>query len=506
MKEPNIKVNASELEKCKAVLAKHKIAVFIVAYNAEKFIEGVLSRIPEDLRNRLAEVYTIDDSSKDSTYQVATSAGKKLGYENFNVLKTPFNRGYGGNQKLGYLYAIRKKYDFVILLHGDGQYPPEYLPQIINAFNESKADAVFASRMIKKRQALKGGMPFYKWIGNQVLTWFENKALHTTLSEFHTGYRAYKVETLKEIPFEYNSDDFHFDTEIIIQLAATNRKIKEISIPTHYGKEKCHVDGFKYALNCVKATIKYKISQVGLFYEPNFDFKLFNESPYYLKTAPNSLHQYILQQDWSSYPSVVDLGANDGQLSAILATKTNKVVSVDLSLPKKAGSAEAKEFDLNGAFDNELGREKFNCVLALDTIEHLNFPEEAVKKIFKILKPHGTLFASTANIGFFVTRLGLLLGLFNYGKRGILDMDHKRLFTIYSFKKLLRSHGFIIKKVKFFGPPIVDMVGQSAKLKIIDKFLSKLANFWPSMFAFNFLVVAERMDDIEDIYQKTFES
>lgn len=505
MKEnKKIELTYIDIEKTKKILSKYKIALFIVTYNAEKHIENVLSRVPEEIRNYFVEVYIIDDSSKDLTHQVAIDAGIKLGYKNLNVLRTPFNRGYGGNQKLGYLYAIRRNFDIVILLHGDGQYSPEYLPKIIETFEDITIDVVFASRMINKINALKGGMPFYKWIGNQLLTAIENLVLMTSLSEFHTGYRAYKVETLKQIPFQYNSDDFHFDTEIIIQLIATKKKIKEISIPTIYGNEKCHVNSIKYGLNCLKSIIKYKLVQMGLFYEPNFDFRLFETRRYYLKLAPNTLHQYILAQDWSSYSTIIELGADKGEISAILAQKVNKVTSVDIALPLMAGKAKSKEVDLNNDFDKVLGYKKYDCVIILDVIEHLINPEEAVKKIFNILKPHGTLYASTANVGYFVTRLSLLFGLFNYGKRGILDMTHKRLFTIYSFKKLLTSNGFIIKKVEGFGPPIIDMIGDNFILKLIDSILSKMSKIWTSLFAYNFLIIAERMDGIEDIYEKTF--
>jgi len=150
---------------------------------------------------------------------------------------------------------MKQNYDIVIMLHGDGQYAPEFLPRIIAGFHDDP-DAVFASRMLNKKAALNGGMPFYKWVGNQVLTFMENSMLKTKLSEFHTGYRAYNVHSLAKIPFVFNSDGFHFDTEIIVQAVANKWKINEIAIPTYYGDEKCHVNGMLYAYNCVKSIIK----------------------------------------------------------------------------------------------------------------------------------------------------------------------------------------------------------------------------------------------------------
>jgi hypothetical protein len=136
-------------------------------------------------------------------------------------------------------------------------------------------------------------------------------------------------------------------------------------------------------------------------------------------------------------------------------------------------------------------------------IEHLKRPEEGVRRIAEILRPGGTLYASTGNVAYFVMRLSLALGQFNYGKRGILDLTHTRLFTTYSFKKLLANGGFVIREVRGFGPPIRDMVGGSPALRAVDATSGKLARFWPRLFAFSFLVVAQKADELEDLYERT---
>src|SRR6478735_5693774 len=157
-----------------------RVLIFIVAYNAETTIAKVLSRIPSSLHQEGVEVLIIDDSSRDATflsglrYQQANSAFK------ITVLRTPENQGYGGNQKLGYRYAIDNGFDIVALVHGDGQYAPEKLPELLAPLLRGEADAVLGSRMIDKRAARVGGMPLYKWLGNQVLTTFQNWMLGTT--------------------------------------------------------------------------------------------------------------------------------------------------------------------------------------------------------------------------------------------------------------------------------------------------------------------------------------
>jgi glycosyltransferase involved in cell wall biosynthesis len=500
---PQFAIDEDAVEAARAVLQREKIAIFIVAFQAEQFITSVLDRIPAQLRDLFAEILVIDDSSSDETFSTASNAAQRLGFENVTVLRTPFNRGYGGNQKLGYLHAIKHGYDYVVLLHGDGQYAPEYLPQIVNALGEHEPDALIASRMINRRDALRGGMPLYKWLGNQVLTTIENRMLSSHLSEFHSGYRAYKVEALRSIPFQLNSDDFHFDTEVLIQLLSTGKTVEEIPVPTFYGDEISRVNGMAYAVNCLKAVAKSRLGQAGLYYEPKFDFGAFDESGYRVKQADNTLHHEILSREWPPDWSVADLGASRGVLSAQLAKKVAHVTSADVERPPDAGDAEAIALDLDGDFDRVLGRHRYDCVLVLDVLEHLKQPEEGVRKIAEILKPGGTLYASTGNIAFVVMRLSLFLGQFNYGKRGILDLTHTRLFTIYSFRKLLMNGGFAIKEVRGFGPPIRDMIGASTTLRAADTTSGVLARRWPRMFAFSFLIVAEKKDELEDIYART---
>ena len=247
-------ISDAELARGLDVARKQRVAVFVVAYNAESHIEDTLRRIPEELLGHLASIYVIDDSSSDRTTHVARDIGRNLPI--LEVFQTPYNQGYGGNQKLGYRYASRRGFDVVVLLHGDGQYAPEFLPRILAPFDEPETAAVFGSRMMVPGAARRGGMPLYKYVGNRILTAFENRFLGADLSEFHSGYRAYRVSALESVPFQYNTNDFHFDTEIIIQLLARRLKIVEVPIPTYYGDEICRVEGVPYALRCVGSVLR----------------------------------------------------------------------------------------------------------------------------------------------------------------------------------------------------------------------------------------------------------
>jgi glycosyltransferase involved in cell wall biosynthesis len=163
-------------------LKENRVAVFVVAYNAEKHIEAVLNRIPTWVARELAEVYINDDSSSDNTVAVAEGIDWTGQFAKLVVHKTPYNQGYGGNQILGYRYAIKRSFDIVVLLHGDGQYAPEALPDLLAAYSDG-AQVVYGSRFMPSKRALDGGMPYYKFVGNRILTYLQNAALGTTLSE-----------------------------------------------------------------------------------------------------------------------------------------------------------------------------------------------------------------------------------------------------------------------------------------------------------------------------------
>src|SRR6266568_4621324 len=206
--------------------ARPKVLIFIVAYAAAQHIESLLERLNASLPQLISfdlHVLMIDDASPYNTAALADKFQARSGIP-LTILRNPVNQGYGGNQKVGYQYTLRFGFDAVVLLHGDGQYPPELIST-----------------------ALKGGMPTYKYVGNIILTRLQNKILGMRLSEFHTGFRVYRTSLLARLPFSYNSNDFDFDTDILIQSQLARARIVEIAIPTHYGDETSHVNGVKYA-------------------------------------------------------------------------------------------------------------------------------------------------------------------------------------------------------------------------------------------------------------------
>jgi len=236
-----------------------KIGVLIVAYNAQQTLTRVLDRIPLDFIKQIDAILVCDDASTDDTHKVGLSYQSKSQLP-LTIVRHEINLGYGGNQKTGYQWALEKNLDLVVLLHGDGQYAPEYLPQMVEPIVSGRADVVFGSRMITQGGARQGGMPLYKFVGNKILTTLQNRLAKVSLTEWHSGYRAYSVASLRKINFLKNSDYFDFDSQIILQMIGARQRIVEIEIPTFYGDEISRVNGIKYGIKILIHTLKFRLS------------------------------------------------------------------------------------------------------------------------------------------------------------------------------------------------------------------------------------------------------
>lgn len=238
------------------------IGILIVAYNAEATLESVLSRIPSHFIPSISVVLICDDASQDATFTIGQRAQVERAELPIQLIRQPINLGYGGNQKAGYRWMIDNGIDIVVLLHGDGQYAPELLPEMIAPITSGRADVVFGSRMMTPGAALKGGMPKYKFVGNKILTFWQNRMAQVRLSEWHSGYRAYSTAALSLTAFESNSDYFDFDTEIILQMIEARQRIVEIPIPTFYGDELSRVNGMKYGWRVARHTTRWRFKQL----------------------------------------------------------------------------------------------------------------------------------------------------------------------------------------------------------------------------------------------------
>lgn len=479
------------------------LLVFVVAYNAEKTIEDVLRRIPATLKNDYeTEILVIDDASRDTTFEQSEMLrrAETLPFR-LHVLFNPVNQGYGGNQKLGFHFAIRCGFDYVALLHGDGQYAPECLPDLVRPLRDREADAVLGSRMLVKGEARKGGMPLYKLIGNRILSGFQNAVLESALSEFHSGYRSYCTEALRDIPFDLNTNDFHFDTEIIIQLLLAGRRIREVPIPTYYGDEICHVNGIKYARDVTTTTLKARMQALELVYDRKFDLRAAprENEQYGPKLGYESPHTLVLDHV-AEGARVLDLGCAGGWVGAELRRRKGcYVVGVDVH--ELADGVELDQFYVHDLEDGlpAVAFEGFDYILLLDVVEHLRDPERLLEELYSAssMNRSAKVIVSTGNVAFGMTRLLLLAGQFNYGKRGILDLTHTRLYTFSTLRRLLEGAGFRMVQLRGVPAPFPLALGESTVARTLLTLNRLGVRLWKRFFAYQVYALVEPQPSLE---------
>jgi len=239
------------------MVGNKKVVVIMPAYNAERTLEKTFRRVPRPL---VDEVILTDDASSDQTAALA----RQLGIE--CVLEHTRNRGYGGNQKTCFDAALARGADIVVMLHPDYQYAPELIPAMVHLIDSGLYPVVFASRILGTG-ALKGGMPLYKYVFNRMLTACQNLLMGLKLSEYHTGYRAFRADVLRGIDYHRNSDDFVFDNQIILQIASGGHEIGEVSCPTRYFAEASSINfrrSMTYGWGVVFHAVGYRLHQWGL--------------------------------------------------------------------------------------------------------------------------------------------------------------------------------------------------------------------------------------------------
>jgi 2-polyprenyl-3-methyl-5-hydroxy-6-metoxy-1,4-benzoquinol methylase len=467
----------------------------VVTYNAISTLIPVLKRIPPSVWSNVEEVAVFDDASPDATFELAVGLKAVCDLPKLKVLRHARNLGYGGNQKAGYRYFIDKGFDVVILLHGDGQYAPELLARLYHPIVEGEADAVFGSRMMHNYGGpLKGGMPFYKYAGNRILTVIENRALGMQLTEFHSGYRAYNLHALAQLDFSRMTDEFHFDTEIIIKLQHRRMKIVEVPIPTYYGAELCRVDGLRYARNVVRSVWRYKQTVRSVSRAPEFA-EYFVHYP--IKRCRFASHWYALRMVGSGQ-DVLDIGCGEGYFAAELAGRQNRVVGVD-ALPSAANQSVLEQYiplDLNAplcSLTRALAGRTFDRVLLLDVLEHLTQPERILAEALAAVNARGSLVISVPNVANITVRLALLFGRFTYTDRGILDRTHVRFFTRKTARRFLKEHGCEIVEERATVMPLELVLGLSPAnplMRAINLVLAAATGILPGLLGYQWMFVA----------------
>jgi 2-polyprenyl-3-methyl-5-hydroxy-6-metoxy-1,4-benzoquinol methylase len=452
----------------KPVKAAKKILIFIAAYNAESTIEKVLKRIPTAIYDYNYEILIIDDKSADHTFDRAAAYKARNQELQLTVLSNPEKLGYGGSQKLGFHYAIENDFAAVVLLHGDGQFTPEELEKLILPVLNEEADAVFAGRIAKDLKP--------------------------------TGYRVYSINVLKQIPYALNTDGFHFNQEIAMQLKLNESRICEISIPARMEGKGWPVNGLLYSWNVLRSSLRARLHQLNVSYYRQFDIVKPGHS-YPPKFDFLSSHTMAINEVRAG-SQVLDIGSGAGYVGRELEKRGCQVTGVDMALEAESQLLQKySKIDLN-CDPLPYPADSFDFILLLDVLEHLDLTAqihllEEIRTGAKSKKP--LLIITTPNIAFLFIRLGLLVGKFNYGKRGILDMPHKHLFTFKSVRRFLKQAGYKIEKVKGIPPPIPQIIGNNMISRFLLRVNAGLIRLIPGLFSYQIFVKATPLATADEL-------
>ncbi|MEW6125711.1 MAG: bifunctional glycosyltransferase/class I SAM-dependent methyltransferase [Acidobacteriota bacterium] len=472
-----------------------RIGIFVIAYNAVNKLDWTLDRIPKEVWNKVEEVFLFDDCSTDNTYYAAIGYKQARQLDKLTVHRNAQNLRYGGNQKAGYQYAIARGLDIVVMLHADGQYAPEVLNNLLEPLETDDADMVFGSRMAAGGDPLAGGMPLYKFVGNKILTFFENRIVGMNLSEFHSGYRLYSCEALKRIPFMLNSNEWHFDTDILIQFKEAGLRIAERPIPTYYGDEICYVNGMGYAFNCIKSALKYRFHKAGMLHEPKYDIA--KDRYVYKSVDPYSSHAQIIKWVEQTRPAeVLEIGTATGYLSAEMTKLGCRVTGIEQDAQMAELAAEHCDNLLVGDVETMdfSDLESYDAIIFGDVLEHLRDPRAVLEKLSGKLKPGGKILMSLPNIANIWVRLNLLFGHFNYRSVGILNESHLRFFTWKTAKQLVADSGLDIVTTSVTPIPLPILLPVTSKgrgfsfLHLLNWGVTKLRK---TLFGYQFILICQ---------------
>jgi 2-polyprenyl-3-methyl-5-hydroxy-6-metoxy-1,4-benzoquinol methylase len=411
------------------------------------------------------------------------SEGEIRSCDHFAVLRPPSNLQDGALHKMALEYGLINKFDMICVIDSGNTPPPAEILCNLRSL-ETDDSALYAS----KDSTATGPLGE---IFNRCIQAVYSLFLPISLCDIYSAYRIYRVKDIEAIPFALNSDSRKFLIEVTIQLLLSGKRIQEIpsSVPS---TQHSYRNVFRTVLDLIEVSLKKRLQKGCLFYDSRFDVAQNNEH-YPAKFDFPSSHSYAINS-LQSGDKVLLLGSGPSELVAPFRLKSKEVACIDLHIAPelKELCVEAKEMDLNFVSHFESSIPKFDKVFALDIIEHLVSPEKFLNAIrTSPCTAQSRLVLTTPNVAFFTIRLILLLGQFNYGKRGILDMTHTRLFTFASLGRLFRQQGFNILKMEGIPAPFPLAIGRNKFSAILLRLNLPLIRASRGLFSFQIYCEAE---------------
>ncbi len=441
-----------------------------------------------------ANVYLLIADRPDSNdREITESFLKNAPTPNAHVLKNKSPQGVGGNQKIVFRYAVENGFQSVAVLQGCNVALLNQLPEMFRTFDSEDNDALLAVNE-------------YRSVVDKIAGGIHNKLTGAGLKGWRSAVRIYNTAALSNIAYVLNTNSENFDTEVLLQFVHAQRPIKEVALPRNtFGGGSCG-GSLKDAL---KSSLKFFFQRFHLFYDVRFHASILSdahltreqhEAPVYeSKMSSVSPHSLVCESE-NIVPKesrVLDIGCSKGYVATYLSKRKGcRVVGIDV-LPRSEVSPDGFRYEqINletelGKLNDVLIRDEFDTILMLDVLEHLAVPESFLLNLSQHKFPTSPRFVcSTANVAFIVIRIMLLLGHFNYGRRGILDITHKRLFSAHTFRNILTQTGFVITHEHYIPFPFASLgwpASVAKKLETINRWLIKLR---PRLFSYQILFEA----------------
>ncbi|HEV2386571.1 MAG TPA: bifunctional glycosyltransferase/class I SAM-dependent methyltransferase [Candidatus Acidoferrales bacterium] len=473
-----------------------RIAILVAGFErADRLLES-LRRIPPEIVERAEAIVVFDDCSADRIADAALSYRQERGLAKLEIFRNRRKRGYGGTQKRGYQYILRRDFDYVAQLDGGGWCAPEKLGEMLAPLEAGEAEMVLGSRMMSGSRPAAEGRPVYAWTANRLLTSMENRLAGLRLTDFHSGYRAYRTSALAKLPLAENSDSRRFDTQVLLEFHARGFRIKEAPAPACCGEGVSLGKEISNSARGLWECANYRLTRWGLWpgaryaaVDPEYEFHDFAGSSHRtildLLPAPPPLH-------------ILDVGTAGGYLDRELRARGHRVTGIECQ-PERADRARryCDEMIAGDVETLDLGpyAGSFDCALLGDVLEHLREPEAVLERVAATLKPGGKAIVCVPNVANLYVRLNLLFGRFRYETRGILDATHLRFFTLRTFRELVESSGLEILSVQATPIPLPWLfAGVSGRwwFQMLHRALCRLTRMFLSLLAYQFVAVAEK--------------
>jgi SAM-dependent methyltransferase len=466
-----------------------RFLVFVNAYTDPDGLEKTLGRIPVEILPLIEEIATFHNFPKDPSTELFRRIQESAVRDKLKFYRNPRPYDYGDNLKNCFDYAIKKEFDYVVILRGDLGYDPKYLRSFLSTALESNAAAVIGQRIVSQEAAPRTWLDRFKWAANRVLSRIEEFALRMGLKDYHCGYRLLSTDVLKRVPYHLNAGDYLFDLQLLIQIRCLGIEITTVPVADFHDSYMRLGTMISYALRTAGTAIGYRLHQLHLLRRGNYFVDLGER--YSLKRNRHSSHMQILDT-LETGSTVLDLGCGRSLLAGEYAKRGITVIGVD-SLPEDEVSPFLQTYvrhDLEEPLDLPFGR-IFDYVILSDVIEHIKDRDSVMASLRRSLKPGGRLVISTGNVAIWFYRVSLLLGRFEYGPRGILDRTHVHLYTLDSFERFVQQNGYRLLE-KGYTPIPFELVfrstGRSATVETITRWYYKLCLVWPRLMAYQFIV------------------